>query len=59
VLAVTVGVGWSVAMVLAVIEKDELSDRGALLLYVLGGALVGGVVTWLGGRNNNNDGGQP
>lgn len=50
VLAVTVGAGWAVAMVLAVMDQDDLSSSsGGALLYVLGGTLSGGVIGWLGG----------
>ena len=48
VLATTVGLGWAISMIIAVLEGDDLSRTGATLLYVLGGTLIGGVVTWLG-----------
>ena len=46
VLALTVGVGWAVALVVAVLHADW-TGPGVVLLYVLGGALVGGLVAWL------------
>lgn len=57
ILAATVGTGWAVALVVSVIHADELTTGGAVLLYTLGGTLVGGLIGWLGtaGRREDQD----
>lgn len=60
VLAVSVGVGWAVGFVLAVLHPETMSRTGAAVLYVLGGTLAGGVIGYLGGgtgrhRRERND----
>jgi hypothetical protein len=51
ILASCVGVAYAVALVVAVLNPDRLSAGGSALLYVMGGALVGGVITYLGGKS--------
>lgn len=51
VLATTVGIGWAVALVAAVLTADH-TGPGTTFLYVLGGTLVGGVLAWLGANRN-------
>jgi hypothetical protein len=55
VLAVLVGAGWAVALVLAVLHPDHLSYSGRLLLYTLGAALIGGLIGWLGTARRKDD----
>jgi hypothetical protein len=57
VLALCVGVGYAVAVVLVILDPVRLSSAGAALLYTTGGALVGAVITYLGGRPGT--GGRP
>ncbi|MGY4645880.1 hypothetical protein [Cellulomonas sp. URHB0016] len=47
VLATTVGVAWVVAVVAAVTNPGSLTFKGSVVLYGLGGTLVGAVVGWL------------
>jgi hypothetical protein len=58
-LAVLVGAGWAVALVAAVLHPDDLSRTGRLLLYTLGGALVGGLIGWLGSPGRRKDDDEP
>lgn len=46
VLAVCIGVGWATAVILLAARPDP-GGIGATVLYTLGGALVGGLVTFL------------
>lgn len=55
VLALSIGVGWVIGIVSALSDPDGLSPAGAALVYIIGGALVGGVVSWLGKRGNDDD----
>lgn len=49
VLAVCVGAGWAVALILASTPwTDTISDKGADLLTAIGGVLAGAVATYLG-----------
>lgn len=48
VLAACVGGGWLCAMVAVSFQDAQVSTQGAALLNTLGGALIGGVVGWLG-----------
>lgn len=49
ILALSVGVGFAVAMVGATVQHEPISQQGAALLNTLGGALIGAVAGWLGG----------
>jgi hypothetical protein len=55
VLALAVGAGYAVALIVAVLHPEDLSGVATAMLYTLGGALVGGVVTWLGGVRRGGD----
>ena len=55
ILALCVGVGWAVAIVVSALHPEDTNRPAAFVLYALGGALVGGVVTWLGGRDRHTD----
>jgi hypothetical protein len=61
VLATCVGVGWAVAVIVAVLEPGPVSSDGGPLLHTLGGALAGGVVAWLSGerRRHRDDDDEP
>jgi len=48
VLAACVGIGWAVAAV-AVVTSNDPGCTGAVVIYVLGATLAGGVIHWLGG----------
>jgi hypothetical protein len=47
VLALCLGIGWAVSLVVVVMEPDRLTGPGAVLLYVTTGVLVGALVSWL------------
>jgi len=53
VLAVCVGVGWAVAVIVAATEDHPVGPRLATFLTTAGGALVGAVVGWLGADSVN------
>jgi hypothetical protein len=55
VLATTVGVAWVVAVVAAVTDPGSLTFGGSVVLYGLGGTLVGAVVGWLIPRRRGDD----
>lgn len=56
VLATCVGIGWAVALVIAVLNPEHLSRSGRLLLYALGVMVLGGLLGWLAsGRDKGRD----
>lgn len=56
VLAICVGVGWATALIIAAAQAEPIGQQGTALLSTIGGALVGGVVGWLGARIGFEDG---
>lgn len=50
VLALAVAIGWVVTVLVAALTPGAMSTRSALLLYGLGGAIVGGVIGWGTGK---------
>lgn len=50
ILALCVGVAYAVALILALLHPDRLTLGSSALLYTMGGALVGGVIAYVGGR---------
>lgn len=56
-LALCVGLGFLAAMVaVSFYQETAISAEGAGLLNTLGGAIIGGVVVWLGGFGSQSDG---
>jgi hypothetical protein len=55
-LALCVGLGFLSAMVaVSFFQETAISSDGAALLNTLGGAIIGGVVVWLGGFGSQTD----
>jgi hypothetical protein len=50
ILAVCVGAAYSVALIVATLDPERLTYAGTALLYTVGGALVGAVISYLSGR---------
>jgi hypothetical protein len=55
VLATSVGIAWAVAVVVAVLDPARLTFGGSVILYGLGGTLIGGVVGWLSHTSRGHD----
>lgn len=48
VLSVSVGVGWSIALVVTAVKDGPVTEAGATILNTIGGGLIGAVATWIG-----------
>lgn len=48
VLALCIGIGWTVSLLWVITHPTEAGDRAPVALYALGGTLLGGVLSWLG-----------
>jgi len=55
VIATCVAGGWAVALVVVALHPGDVDQRGAALLYTLGGTLVGGVIGWLSAHRGDDD----
>lgn len=47
-LAIAVGGGWGVALIVSVAHQDSLTDHVSSLLSTVGGVLAGGIAAYLG-----------
>lgn len=55
VLATAVGVSWVIAVWAAVSDPASVSLKGSVVLYGIGGTLVGAVVGWLAAGSRKGD----
>jgi hypothetical protein len=48
ILAATVGIGWSVSLIITAFKDGPITPEGATILNTIGGGLIGAVATWIG-----------